>query len=82
VFGSSGSGSFLVRATTVAATIFFITSMSLAIFARNQAGAGLSTDIPIVNEAILQEQQNDNNDVPQIDASQADTPDDVPALPN
>jgi len=82
VFGSSGSGSFLVRATTVAATIFFITSMSLAIFARNQAGAGLSTDIPILNEAILQEQQNDNNDVPQIDASQADTPDDVPALPN
>lgn len=28
VFGASGSGNFLVRATTIGATIFFITSLS------------------------------------------------------
>ena len=28
VFGSSGSGNFLVRATTVAAVVFFVTSLS------------------------------------------------------
>ena len=40
VFGASGSGNFLVRATTIAAIIFFLTSLSLAMFARNQSGAG------------------------------------------
>jgi preprotein translocase subunit SecG len=30
VFGSQGSGSFLTRATAILATIFFITSLSLA----------------------------------------------------
>ncbi|MBT6057947.1 MAG: preprotein translocase subunit SecG, partial [Gammaproteobacteria bacterium] len=40
VFGASGSGSFLVQATTIAATIFFVTSLSLAIFAKSQAGVG------------------------------------------
>ena len=42
VFGSSGSGSFLVQATTIAATIFFVTSLSLAIFAKSQAGRASS----------------------------------------
>ena len=32
VFGASGSGNFLVRATTVAATLFFVTSLLLAVF--------------------------------------------------
>ncbi|HAR89968.1 MAG TPA: preprotein translocase subunit SecG, partial [Gammaproteobacteria bacterium] len=31
VFGASGSGNFLVRATTVAATLFFVTSLLLAV---------------------------------------------------
>ncbi len=30
VFGASGSGSFLTRATSILATVFFITSLSLA----------------------------------------------------
>ena len=37
VFGSSGSGSFLVRATTVAAVAFYGTSLVLAIYARGQS---------------------------------------------
>ena len=37
VFGSQGSGSFLTRFTAVLAVLFFITSFSLAIFAKNRA---------------------------------------------
>ena len=55
VFGSSGSGNFLVRATTVAATLFFITSLLLAVFASNRSGLGSSSDIPVLNQDILEE---------------------------
>src|SRR5690554_4055790 len=34
VFGSQGSGSFLTRMTTLMAVVFFVTSFSLAIFAK------------------------------------------------
>jgi preprotein translocase subunit SecG len=85
VFGSSGSGNFLVRATTIAATIFFVTSLSLAIFARNQAGAGSTAGLPIVNQAILQQAPATANqsDAPQIDEpdSAPVSQDDVPSLP-
>jgi len=85
VFGSSGSGNFLVKATTIAATIFFVTSLSLAIFARGQAGGSAAQGMPVVNEALIEEQQNDApSDVPQIEADQApvDAGDDIPALPD
>jgi preprotein translocase subunit SecG len=45
VFGSQGSGSFLTRTTSALALLFFITSFSLAIFAKHkaaiQSGTGL-----------------------------------------
>lgn len=84
VFGSSGSGNFLVKATTIAATVFFVTSLTLAIFARGQSFGGSSEGLPIVNEAILQEANNAQSDVPQLDA-QPDTAgdqSDVPSLPD
>ena len=37
VFGSQGSASFLTRTTGILATLFFITSLSLAYFANQQA---------------------------------------------
>lgn len=40
LFGASGSANFLSRATAVAATIFFITSLSLAYF----SGSGVKSD--------------------------------------
>lgn len=83
VFGSSGSGNFLVKATTIAATIFFVTSLSLAIFARNQAGGSMSQGQPLVNEEILQEANNAQSDVPQLDEeAPASNQNDVPSLPN
>ena len=85
VFGSSGSGNFLVKATTIAATIFFVTSLSLAIFARNQSGASPASASPVVNEQILQESANTASDVPQLDepdTADSSTGADVPSLPD
>ncbi len=74
VFGASGGGNFLVRSTTIAATIFFVTSLSLAIFARNDAGIGPTTELPIANEAILEEALTaPANDLPSLDDIPTDT---------
>lgn len=82
VFGSSGSGNFLVQATTIGATIFFVTSLSLAIFAKDASRIGATTGLPVVNEAILEEAaQSNGSDVPQIEEEPAVSQDDVPSLP-
>ncbi len=83
VFGASGSGNFLVRATTIGATIFFITSLSLAVFAKNQSSLGGAANSPLVNEELLQEISTPVSDVPQLDVAPASTSsaDDVPSLP-
>ncbi|HEB58745.1 MAG TPA: preprotein translocase subunit SecG [Gammaproteobacteria bacterium] len=38
VFGARGSGNFLTRVTAVLATLFFVTSLSLAVLAKQLAG--------------------------------------------
>ena len=84
VFGASGTGNFLVRATTVGATIFFITSLSLAVFAKNQSSLGGAANSPLANEALLQETAAPAvSDVPQLDLApvQSSDADDVPGLP-
>ena len=84
VFGASGTGNFLVRATTVGATIFFITSLSLAVFAKNQSSLGGAANSPLANEALLQEAAAPIvSDVPQLDAVPlpASDEEDVPSLP-
>ena len=83
VFGASGSGNFLVKATTVAATIFFVTSLSLAIFARNQSGVGTTVGLPVVNQEILEETTTEQSDVPQLEDEVEPTSNqnDVPVLP-
>ena len=83
VFGASGSGNFLVRATTISAVIFFVTSLSLAIFAKNQAGTGTTTGLPIVNQEILEEATSNQSDVPTFVEEEPTTAEpDVPALPD
>ena len=51
VFGSQGSGSFLTRMTTFMAVIFFVTSFSLAIFAKQRAEVAGEAGIPVVQES-------------------------------
>ena len=65
VFGSAGSGNFLTRSTTIAAVIFFVTSLTLAIFARQYSmGGAVNSGSPLVNPEILREIQ--QSDVPQL----------------
>jgi preprotein translocase subunit SecG len=85
VFGASGTGNFLVRATTVGATIFFITSLSMAVFAKNQSSLGSAANSPLANEALLQEAAAPIvSDVPQLDATPLRSVDaeDVLSLPD
>ena len=51
VFGSAGSGNFLTRSTAIAATIFFMTSLSLAIFAKQNTSAGVIDGLPKIGRA-------------------------------
>jgi preprotein translocase subunit SecG len=53
VFGSSGSGNFLTRTTTVAATVFFATSLVLAIFAKQNTSGGMIDGLPLVDPQLL-----------------------------
>ena len=48
VFGSEGSSSFLTRATTLLAIVFFVTSFSLAVFAKQRAEVAGEAGIPVV----------------------------------
>jgi len=83
VFGASGSGNFLVQATTVAAIIFFVTSLFLAIIAKNQSGISGITNSPVVSEEILQETLNSQSDIPLLDVVPATSDQsDVPSLPD
>lgn len=51
VFGSQGSGSFLTRITTILAIVFFVTSFSLAVFAKQRAEVAGEAGIPVVEES-------------------------------
>lgn len=51
VFGSQGSGSFLTRVTSILALVFFLTSFSLAIFAKQRAEVAGQVGIPTVQES-------------------------------
>ncbi|MGM0954148.1 MAG: preprotein translocase subunit SecG [Pseudomonadota bacterium] len=51
VFGSQGSGSFLTRMTTLLAVVFFVTSFSLAIFAKQRAEVAGEAGVPVVQES-------------------------------
>ena len=85
VFGSSGSGNFLVRATTVAATLFFVTSLLLAVFASNQSGLSTTSGLPVVNQDILEEVTTQQSDVPVLEEEDVEpavsNQSDVPSLP-
>jgi preprotein translocase subunit SecG len=55
VFGSQGSGSFLTRATTFLAIVFFVTSFSLAVFAKQRAEVAGEAGIPQVQQPAAEE---------------------------
>ncbi|MCB1649804.1 MAG: preprotein translocase subunit SecG [Gammaproteobacteria bacterium] len=75
VFGSAGSGNFLTRTTSIAATVFFITSLTLAIFARQNTGGGAVDALPIVNPALLEQTSAPAaSDIPVVNEEQVPAP--------
>lgn len=82
VFGSSGSGNFLTRATTIAATVFFITSLSLAIIAKDRAGVNSTDGLPLLDTDLLPPSQTAPVDLPAVDtAPPAADAGDLPQVP-
>lgn len=79
VFGSQGSGSFLTRVTAFLAIVFFVTSFSLAVFAKQRAEVSGEAGIPVVEESRIPADQSgaaqgagdiesgDSNAVPELE---------------
>ncbi|WP_419811837.1 preprotein translocase subunit SecG [Bacterioplanoides sp.] len=86
VFGSQGSGNFLSRSTAILATLFFITSLGLAVVAKQKAVG--ATDLGIPSQEVIEKLENDTPVVeeyapisdapvlgePELDASVSDEP--------
>lgn len=68
VFGSQGSGNFLTRTTAILATLFFVTSFALAVYAKQKAAADAELDLP--DPALIEQQSEVVEEVPaDIDTS-------------
>jgi preprotein translocase subunit SecG len=81
VFGSQGSATFLSRFTAILATVFFITSLGLAFFAKEKADNLTQAGLP--DPAVLEVQQKPAvEDVPVLEEQKpAVEKSDVPAAP-
>ncbi|MFY9178252.1 MAG: preprotein translocase subunit SecG [Venatoribacter sp.] len=82
-FGSSGSSNFLSRSTAIMATLFFVTSLALAMYAKQHA-TGLS-DIGVPSDDVIKakmveqdhpvvEEYAPSKEAPGLDASVTDQP--------
>ena len=77
VFGSHGSANFLSRTTAILATIFFVTSLGLAMMARQKADAVANEGLP----SIQVEQIVPVNDAPfSVDVLENATESDAPMI--
>ena len=74
VFGSQGSASFLIRTSAILATIFFITSLSLAYF------AGKPAQPKSVTQSVTTEKTS-TPATPVKPAQKSKTPADLPEIP-
>jgi len=90
LFGSRGSANFLTRTTSVIATIFFITTISLAYLYANRSSStsvvGGSVVEQIENAAEQTVEQMPESDVPMIEPESTDQTEpaptsDIPAVP-
>lgn len=75
LFGSGGSGNFFAKMTALAAVVFFVTSFSLAVIAKQNAGIG-EDDVPEVEEVPVEIESTD--DLPEV--GDTASVDDIPEL--
>jgi preprotein translocase subunit SecG len=83
VFGGQGSGNFLSRVTAIGATIFFVTSLVLAVIASDKARGINDIGVPTqeVSEILEQDAPIVEEYAPATDAPDVDVSiDDVPVL--
>ena len=71
-FGSAGSWNFFSRMTAIFATVFFVTSITLAIMAKNQAEVS-DPNLPAMEETDLP-QSTDTRQAPATESSASDIP--------
>lgn len=76
LFGSAGSWNFFSRVTAILALLFFLSSLGLALMAKNKAGSAdaLTPELRILEE----ESRQDAAEVPQAPADVAEIPEDAP----
>lgn len=80
IFGSVGSGNALTKSTTWLATAFFITSLVLALFAKQQAGQSIQGDPLIQNPDQLETVVPVQQDIPAVPGGNAGGSD-IPQAP-
>lgn len=83
IFGSAGTGNVLTRSTSIMAVVFFITSMGLAIIARQQADlsiqdSGLIQNLDEITAAVPAAPTTPDNDLPVVGETAAAG--DIPVL--
>lgn len=77
VFGSQGSATFLSRVTALLATIFFITSLGLAFYAKQKADMISSIGLP--DPAVLEvREQSVQGDIPLVEPQKTES--DAPSV--
>lgn len=74
IFGSVGSGNALTKSTSWLATVFFATSLVLALFAKQQAGQSIADDGLIQNTGVLTETPAPAQDLPTVNNAASDIP--------
>ncbi len=77
VFGSGGSGNFFTKATAFCATLFFVTSFSLAIVSKNKASVELGLSIPTLIEV---QEKFIESEIPVVDEVETSVESAVPAI--
>ncbi len=77
IFGSAGSWNFFSKTTAILATLFFVTSLALAVMARNNAGIG-NVDVPAI-EIIENQQREDDSEIPALDIDDSAADAEIPA---
>lgn len=64
VFGASGSGNFLTRLTAILTALFFITSISLAVFAKKQTSDAYGLKTVSTSSQVQQESSETSTNAP------------------
>lgn len=76
LFGSRGSGNALTRATAILAALFFASSFTLAVLAKNQARGGDDFDLSLPE--VIEQYAPEVDDLPAVDDNAAPEPEEIP----